>query len=82
MSAEPPPTLATGEDALMPAEYYTLAVPPLVRTEARLLSPARRAELDRFAAACRSQPEFAGMVQQPVRSPAAARPRAGRRRGR
>ena len=57
-------TLATGEDALMPAEYYTIAVPPLVRTEARLLSPARRAELDRFAAACHSQPEFGGMVQQ------------------
>jgi hypothetical protein len=51
-------------DALMPAEYYTQAVPPLVRTEARLLSPVRRAELDRFASACRDRPEFAGMVQQ------------------
>jgi hypothetical protein len=48
----------------LPAEYYTLAVPPLVRTEARLLSAARRAELDRFASACRDQPAFAGMVQQ------------------
>ena len=53
-----------GERALMPAAYYTLAVPPLLRTEARLLSPARRAELDRFSAACRTQPEFSGMVQQ------------------
>ena len=53
-----------GGGALMPAEYYTQAVPPLVRTEARLLSPARRVELDRFASACRDQPEFAGMVQQ------------------
>ena len=51
-------------DALLPAEYYTLSVPPLVRTEARLLSPARRAELDRFAAACRDRSEFSGMVQQ------------------
>jgi hypothetical protein len=34
--------LLRGGDALMPAEYYTLAVPPLVRTEARLLSAARR----------------------------------------
>jgi hypothetical protein len=56
--------LLRGETALMPAEYYTQAVPPLVRTEARLLSPARRVELDRFAAACRHRPEFAGMVQQ------------------
>ena len=57
-------SLLSGERALMPPGYYALAVPPLVRTEARLLSPARRAELDRFAAACRNQPDFAGMVQQ------------------
>jgi len=57
-------SLLRGEQALMPAAYYTLAVPPLLRTEARLLSPARRAELDRFSTACRNQPEFAGMVQQ------------------
>ncbi len=57
-------TLLRGGDALMPAEYYTLAVPPLVRTEARLLSTARRAELDRFATACRDRSEFSGMVQQ------------------
>jgi hypothetical protein len=56
--------LLRGADALLPAEYYTQAVPPLVRTEARRLSAARRAELDRFAAACRERPEFAGMVQQ------------------
>ena len=56
--------LHRGGAALLPAEYYTQAVPPLVRTEARLLSAARRAELDHFASACRHQPEFAGMVQQ------------------
>ncbi len=56
--------LRAGDAALMPAEYYTLAVPPLVRSEAKLLSPARRAELDRFASACRNLPEFGGMVQQ------------------
>ena len=56
--------LLTGDAALLPAEYYIRAVPPLVRTEARLLSAARRVELDRFASACRHQPEFAGMVQQ------------------
>jgi hypothetical protein len=51
-------------EALMPSEYYTLMVPPLLRTEMRLLSPARRAELDRFSAACRTHPQFAGMVEQ------------------
>ena len=56
--------LRTGPAALMPAEYYTLSVPRLVRGEARLLSPARRAELDRFASACHDLPEFSGMVQQ------------------
>jgi hypothetical protein len=55
-------TLLTGALALMPAGYYTLAVPPLLRTEARNLSPARRDELERFTAACRTEGEFAGMV--------------------
>jgi hypothetical protein len=49
--------------ALMPPGYYTLAVPALLRTETRLLPAARRAELDRFAAACRTAPELSGMVQ-------------------
>ena len=53
-----------GDDgALMPVEYYTLTVPGVLRTEMRLLSPSRRAELDRFSAACRNVPEFSGMVQ-------------------
>ena len=55
--------LLTGPAALMPPGYYTLAVPALLRTETRRLSPARRAELDRFAAACRTAPELSGMVQ-------------------
>ena len=55
--------LLPGPDALMPPGYYTLAVPVLLRTETRLLSDARRAELDRFAAACRTAPELSGMVQ-------------------
>ena len=49
--------------ALMPPGYYTLTVPALLRQETRLLSAARRAELDRFAAACRNAPELSGMVQ-------------------
>ena len=54
--------LLSGEDALMPAGYYTLAVPPLLRTESRNLSAGRRAELERFTAACRTADDFSGMV--------------------
>jgi hypothetical protein len=56
--------LLEGGEAMLPAEYYTLVVPSLLRAEGRLLSPHRRAELDRFSAACREHPQFAGMVQQ------------------
>jgi hypothetical protein len=49
-------------DALMPAGYYTLQVPPLIRMEATKLSPVRRAELERFTAACRSNADYAGMI--------------------
>jgi hypothetical protein len=52
------------EDGLLPPEYYTLTVPALLRADARLLSPARRAELDRFSGACRAHPQFAGAVQR------------------
>ena len=55
--------LLRGNSALMPAAYYQLVVPPLVRIESRLLSPVRRAELERFTAACHEIPEFQGMVQ-------------------
>ena len=47
--------LHAGDDALMPAGYYTLQVPPLIRTEMPRLSPVRRAELERFTAACRTE---------------------------
>jgi hypothetical protein len=55
--------LFEGEAALMPPGYYTLSVPRLLRRERRELSSMRRAELDRFGAACRTQPELGGMVQ-------------------
>jgi len=47
----------------MPAGYYTLTVPELLRRGQRQLSPARRAELDRFGAACRTDPALSGTVQ-------------------
>ena len=52
--------LLTGPEALMPAGYYALTVPGLLKAHA--LSPARRAELDAFGAACRTRPELGGMV--------------------
>ncbi len=55
--------LIEGADALMPPGYYALTVPALLRLEQRELTALRRAELDRFGAACRSKPELRGMVQ-------------------
>jgi hypothetical protein len=52
-----------GDSALMPAGYYQMIVPPLLRMESRLLSPLRLIELERFTAACHTRPEFQGMVQ-------------------
>ena len=54
---------AGGDASLMPASYYTLTVPELLRQEQRNLSPSRRAELDRFGAACRTDPTLSGTVQ-------------------
>jgi len=56
-------TLRHGDNALMPANYYTLLVPSLIRTEIFRLSPLRRDELERFTAACHTNPEYAGMTQ-------------------
>ncbi|MGQ9683534.1 MAG: UTP--glucose-1-phosphate uridylyltransferase [Anaerolineae bacterium] len=55
--------LLEGDRALLPPGYYAMTVPSLLRLEASRLSSLRRAELDRFGAACRTQPELAGMVQ-------------------
>jgi hypothetical protein len=55
--------LLEGERALMPAGYYQMIVPGLLRMESRLLSPVRRAELEQFTTACQTAPEFQGMVQ-------------------
>ena len=56
-------TLLEVPQALMPPAYYTLTVPALLRQERHSLSPLRRAELDRFGAACRTKPELRGVVQ-------------------
>jgi hypothetical protein len=55
--------LLDGGAALMPLSYYTLIAPALLRQDRHALSPLRRAELDKFGAACRSRPELRGVVQ-------------------
>jgi hypothetical protein len=55
--------LSVGEEALMPPGYYALIVPSLLRQDKGGLPPSRRAELDRFGEACRTEPELGGMVQ-------------------
>lgn len=49
--------------ALMPPGYYTLTVPTLLRQDRHSLSELRRAELDKFGAACRTRTELRGVVQ-------------------
>ena len=55
--------LLTGNEALMPAGYYRFTVPALLRMDRQTLGPARHAELDHFADACRTRPELQGMVR-------------------
>jgi len=52
-----------GADALLPPGYYALTVPTLIRRDRHALPAPRRAELDKFGAACRTRPELGGMVQ-------------------
>ncbi len=55
--------LLQDDQNLLPASYYALVVPNLLRTDVRRLSPLKRVELDRFSTACRLKPELHGMVQ-------------------
>ncbi len=55
--------LRTGAGALLPPQYYSLVTPLLLRQDTRLLSRARRAELEQFGEACRRRPELAGEVR-------------------
>ncbi|ODU24221.1 MAG: UTP--glucose-1-phosphate uridylyltransferase, partial [Verrucomicrobia bacterium SCN 57-15] len=55
--------LLENDDALLPAGYYSMVVPVLLQANRRELTPLKRAELNRFGAACRLRPELSGMVQ-------------------
>lgn len=54
--------LLRGETNLLPPAYYAFMGPAWARTDPRKLTEERRAELNRFAAACR-KPELSMMVQ-------------------
>jgi hypothetical protein len=53
----------TADSVPLPAGYYALNLPDLMRRDPRSLPASRRAELDAFGAACRTRPELGGMVQ-------------------
>ena len=55
--------LLRAEAALLPRGYYALHVPRWLRADPGALTRAQRAELDKFSAACRTQPEFSGMME-------------------
>jgi hypothetical protein len=54
--------LLHGDEALLSAPYYVMQAPGWLRQEARNWTPARRRELERFGAACRTRPEMAGLA--------------------
>ncbi len=51
-----------GGGALMPAEYYRLTVPAMLRKDPWQLSPAQRAELEQFGTARLADPDLAGFL--------------------
>jgi hypothetical protein len=55
--------LLAGDHALLPPAYYGLVGPLWLRQDPRQLPEARRAELDRFAAASRKDPTRSGLVE-------------------
>jgi hypothetical protein len=56
--------LLADDKALLPPGYYARVVPSLLRTDPKELSPVRRAELDRFGHACRTDVNLSGMIAQ------------------
>jgi hypothetical protein len=55
--------LMPSESALLPAGYYLMTAPRLVRLSPQELTASRRADLDAFAAASRERPELSGVVE-------------------
>jgi hypothetical protein len=55
-------TMTEGDQAMLPLPYYSLVVPGMIRSDARLLSPQQQEELVRFGTACRTRPGFQSAV--------------------
>ena len=55
--------LLEGDDALLPPPYYAMVVPQLLKLDVRSLPLMRRAELDKFAAACHVKTELSWVVR-------------------
>jgi hypothetical protein len=54
--------LSEGDAALLSPPYYVMQAPGWLRQDVRSWTPARRRELERFGAACRTRPEMAGLA--------------------
>jgi hypothetical protein len=54
--------LLEGERALLPPAYYAMQTPALLRQDPRRLPPLRREELERFGAACQTDPAMSRVV--------------------
>jgi hypothetical protein len=54
--------LLESEQALLSSPYYVMQAPGWLRQDARKWTPARRRELERFGAACRTRPDMAGLA--------------------
>lgn len=54
--------LLADDRALMPARYYSFVVPGLLRLDPGSVPVYRRTEMERVGAACKSVPEFSGVV--------------------
>ena len=55
--------LLEGDDALMPPGYYALVAPEWLRRNVHELTPSARAEITRFASACRTHRRLAGSME-------------------
>ncbi len=53
-------TLKTGDKAMMPAAYYAMVMPELIKRDSRTLSPGMKAEMNLFAKRRKSAKEFKG----------------------
>ncbi len=59
-------TLLHADDALMPARYYALQIPQLVRQDAEQIAYQRRIELDRFTSRCEGRDEAFQLLRTTV----------------